>query len=113
MSSTSPRPEVELGPDDRQRLVEADQRLREAVKAYEPFAGRDAKPGQAAPEHDLEALADAQAAVEAAEDELWRLRDELLGWARPPWAPRAALVADWFSDEDAVYDDVDAGSSQQ
>jgi hypothetical protein len=113
MSSTSPRREVELSAEDRRRLEDADGRLREAVRAYEPYLGREAKPGKAAPEHDLEPLADAQAALEAAEDDLWRLREELLGWPRPSWAPRAALVADWFSDEDAVYDDVNAGPLQQ
>ena len=35
---------------------------------------------------------------------LWQLREQLLGWARPPWAPRASLVGDWYSDEDADYD---------
>ena len=39
-----------------------------------------------------------------AEAELWRLREELLHWRRPAWAPSAASVADWFSVEDADYD---------
>jgi hypothetical protein len=50
------------------------------------------------------ALRDAQEWVEAAEERLWQLREGLLGWARPPWAPRASLVSDWFSEEDADYD---------
>jgi hypothetical protein len=54
----------------------------------------------------LDELARAQAEVEAAEDDRWRLREELLGWVRPPWAPGAGLVADWFSDEDAAYDEL-------
>ncbi|MDA8295608.1 MAG: hypothetical protein M0004_03285 [Actinomycetota bacterium] len=48
------------------------------------------------------------AEVEAAEDELWRLRQELLGLVRPLWAPGAGLVAYWFSDEDAAYDELPA-----
>jgi hypothetical protein len=56
--------------------------------------------------HDANEMRAAQEAVEAAEDHLWQLREELLGWVRPPWAPSAALTSDWFSDEDAVYDDL-------
>ena len=52
-------------------------------------------------------MRDAQLAVEAAEAQLWSVRQELLGWTRPPWAPSATLAADWFSDEDTVYDDDD------
>jgi hypothetical protein len=33
------------------------------------------------------------------------MREQLLGWARPSWAPAATLVSGWFSDEDAVYDE--------
>jgi hypothetical protein len=68
------------------------------------------KEGDAAPVHDLEQLALAQADIEGAERELWRLRETLLRWPRPTWAPGAALVADWFSVEDAVYDDVSSTS---
>jgi len=56
-------------------------------------------------------MAQAYAEVDTAEAALWQLREELLGWPRPAWAPRASLVADWFSDEDRVYDDVEAGST--
>lgn len=59
------------------------------------------------PIHTFAEVADAQAAVEAVERELWRLREELLGWSRPSWAPSATLVADWFSDEDAIYDEAE------
>jgi len=52
-------------------------------------------------------MARAQAEIERAEAELWRLREEFLGWARPARAPAAALVSDWFSDEDRIYDDVE------
>jgi hypothetical protein len=56
-------------------------------------------------------MAAAYAGVDAAEAGLWRLREELLGWPRPASVPRASLVADWFSEEDRIYDDVDAGST--
>lgn len=48
----------------------------------------------------------AQVAVASAEGELWCLRASLLRWQRPSWAPSASLVADWFSPEDAIYDEV-------
>jgi len=50
-------------------------------------------------------MAVAQAEVQAAEDNLWQLRAELLGWERPPWAPRATQVTAWMSDEDQIYDE--------
>jgi hypothetical protein len=53
--------------------------------------------------HQLDA---ALVAIEGAERELWRLRGELFRWTRPAWAPSASLVADWFSEEDRVYDKV-------
>jgi hypothetical protein len=92
----SRRPDVQLTTEHERRLEDAHRRLREAVEVYQQHVEQDLGP--------MQVLADAQAAVEAAEDELWRLRDELLGWSRPSWALSAALVADWFSDEDAVYD---------
>ena len=99
------RSERDLHPSDRQRLTVADQRLRQAVKAYEPFLGRELGPDGDPVAHDFEQMARAQAEVEEAERELWCLREELLGWPRPSWAPPATLVADWFSDEDRVYDE--------
>lgn len=100
--------ERELSAEDRQRLDDAYRRLRTAVAAYEPYLARDQFVAQGRAAVPLDELARAQAEVEAAEDELWRLREELLGWARPPWAPGAGLVADWFSDEDAAYDELPA-----
>lgn len=99
---TSPLPARslnDLDPADQKRLEDALGRLREAVKAYEPFDG-------GTPVHDEAAMWRAQEDVEAAERELWRLREELLGWSRPAWAPPATFVADWFSEEDRVYDDI-------
>ena len=60
------------------------------------------------PVYDAEAVVRAQAGVQHAEAELWHVREELLGWARPTWSPSATQVADWFSDEDCVYDDLPA-----
>ncbi len=100
---TAARSEHELNPEERQALDGSHRRLREAVAAYEQLTGSELKSGETLPVHDLE---HAQAHVDMAERELWRLREELLAWPRPSWAPRAALVADWFSEEDAVYDDI-------
>jgi hypothetical protein len=99
------RSEADLSPADRQRLEDAYRALREAVARYEPFLGRELRPGEPVPEHRSDDVASAQAEIGRAEQELWRLREALLGWARPPWAPGAALVAEWFSDEDRSYDD--------
>lgn len=109
MSSSVPtRSGDQLTPPDRQRLEEAHRRLRDAVAAYEPFIGRELVPGEQVPVHDATQMARAQAEVEKAEQELWRLREELLGWTRPAWAPEATLVADWFSEEDRSYDEATA-----
>jgi len=101
-----------LTPEQQRRLEEAHRRLRDAVAAYEPFLGRELKPGAPVPVHRAADMAHAQAAIERAEQELWSLREELLGWARPSWAPDAALVADWFSPEDESYDDLSADPAQ-
>lgn len=100
------RSERELTDSDRARLEAGHRELAAAVKAYERFLGGELQPGQPVPVHDANEMRAAQEAVEAAEDHLWQLREELLGWVRPPWAPSAALTSDWFSDEDAVYDDL-------
>lgn len=99
------RPERDLRPEDRQRLDDALHRLRVAVEAYEQFLGAELAPGQAVRMHDAREMASAQAAIESADEELWKLREALLGWTRPSWA-RALSVTDWFSEEDAVYDDL-------
>jgi hypothetical protein len=114
VSSSAPtRREDELSPADRERLNAAHRALRKAVAAYEPFTlGTELIPGQPIRTHPLEAMAEAQAAVQTAERDLWRLREELLGWVRPQWAPTAASVGDWFSDDDSVYDEVDSGPAR-
>ena len=108
MAAMPIRSEDELSSDERKRLENAFARLREAVKGYEPFARSQLQTGQEMPVLDAQSVAEAQADVEAAEEDLWRLREDLLGWARPSWASNATLVVDWFSDEDAVYDDIDS-----
>ena len=84
--------------------------MRSAVAHYENFIGEELKPGKPVPAHNLEEMAGAQKDVEAAERELWRLREEFLGWVRPSWAPGATLVADWLSDDDSIYDDMEPGA---
>lgn len=96
---------AELSPQERELLESAQRRLKEAVQNYDRFLAGELKPGMDAPVHKLEDMAAAQAEIEAAEVELWRLREKLLAWRRPGWAQSAASVSDWFSDEDADYDD--------
>jgi len=94
----------DLGAADRDRLERAYRRLREATESYEPFHGGGLVPNPGAPVPDAGAMVAAPAEVQDAENALWQLREELPGWARPAWAPNAGLVADWFSDEDRIYD---------
>jgi hypothetical protein len=110
VNSTPVHSEDQITPGQQKMLNDAYRRLRTAVADYEPFVGHALKPGESVPVHNLEEIARAQGEVEAAERELWRLREELLGWVRPSWAPNATLVADWFSDDDAVYDEIDSSS---
>jgi hypothetical protein len=105
VSATPTRSEGELTKDERARLENAHRRLREAVTAYDQFIGRPLKVGEQVPTHDYDGVARAQVEVEAAERELWQVREDVLHWPRPAWAPGATLVADWFSAEDAVYDE--------
>ena len=98
------RREADLTEQERDRLERAHAQLRKTVAEYEQFVGGPLGPGDQVPVHDAREMSEAQAAIESAEAELWRLREELLGWHRPAWAPRATLVSDWFSDEDSVYD---------
>lgn len=109
MSSLPARSEDQLGPAERQQLEAAHRRLRQSVTAYQEYMDREVDQGEPIPVDHAEQVAEAQTAVEEAERELWRLREQLLGWERPPWAPGATLVADWFSKDDAVYDDMDSG----
>jgi hypothetical protein len=98
----------DLSPEDRARLEDAHRRLRAAVDAYQPFLGGELPPREDIKPYDAQAMARAQQEIEAAEAKLWHLREELLGWSRPAWAPRASIVSDWFSAEDSVYDEYEA-----
>lgn len=100
----APRSITDLSVTERKRLEDAHRRLRDAVARYEEFRGGALAPDAELPAHGTHAMAAAQAEVGLAEGELWHVREELLGWTRPSWAPNAALVADWFSDEDRIYD---------
>ncbi len=106
VSDAAHRTDRELSAEVRARLEAAHQALRVAVAAYESFVGGRPEAGKSAPVHDLDEMRRAQAEVESAEDRLWQLREALLGWTRPSWSPSASLTSDWFSDEDAVYDDL-------
>jgi hypothetical protein len=86
----SSRSEDDLTQADRRQLEEALKELQAVVTASE--TAND--PGAA------------QEAIDRAEEHLWELRERLLGWSRPLWAPRASLVGDWFSSDDAVYDEM-------
>lgn len=105
MSSVPTHPNVELSPDARGRLEAAHRKLRQAVENYQQVTDSVLEPGKDATNHAASDLADARRATEQAEQELWLLREELLGWTRPSWVPSASFAADWFSEEDAVYDE--------
>jgi hypothetical protein len=101
------RSESELNASERQRLESAHRELSDAVADYERrFAGGTLRPGEAVAVHRMDEMSAAQTRVDRAEAELWRAREDLLGWRRPEWAPRASLVSDWFCEEDAAYDAV-------
>ena len=106
MSDAARRREGDLTPDERAQLEAAHRELQAAVDGYQSFLGGELAPGANVKVHDARDMAEAQSQVAVAEDRLWKVREELLGWARPAWAPSAALVSDWFSEEDAVYDDL-------
>ena len=96
------RSDNDLTPDERRLLATAHAELRAAVKNYEQYLGGELKPGTPIPPE----LREAQERIDKAEENLWKLRERLLGWSRPASTPRASLVTDWFSEEDADYDQV-------
>lgn len=98
------RPEAELTGAERQLLEEAHAELRKAATAYDQYVAALLRPGETPTPIPRGELAAAQRRIELAENRLWQLRERLLGWERPPWAPPASEVTDWFSPEDAVYD---------
>lgn len=106
--TSQPIPVSALTDEQRSELERAHERLRLAVEAYEMFLGGPLEPGEGFPAVDSTEVVEAQRHVEEAEKQLWQLREAYLGWARPAWAPSAAFEADWFSAEDAIYDEVNA-----
>lgn len=96
----------DLSAEDLDRLATAHRRLRDAVMEYERrFVTGPVAADEDAPVLDAAEMSAAQLEAQSAERELWRLREELLGWSRPTALPSALQMAEWFSDEDAVYDD--------
>jgi hypothetical protein len=104
-SSVPARSEADLDVGERQVLQDAHRELRAAVEAYEGFLGKELQPGRPVTVVGAEDLQETQERVENAERRLWDLRERLLGWVRPPWAPPATLVSDWILEEDPGYDD--------
>jgi hypothetical protein len=97
LEMTGETPHRQLTVVEHEVLARADDRLRYAVAEYIRAVDDRADAAQ------IEAL---QIEIGAAEDQLWRHRAALLNRYRPPWAPSASLVADWFSPEDRVYDEM-------
>jgi hypothetical protein len=90
-----------LSASERGKLSTAQQRLTQAVKNYARFERRaPLRAGEEAPSHDFEEMLAAQKEVREAEADLWKLRETLLGWHRPTWAPAATQVSDWFLEEE-------------
>lgn len=105
MSSSLPaRSERDLSSEEQQALEAAHTELRAAAEAYEVFLGNELQSGVDVPIVKADEMQAAQERVEAAERRLWELRERLLGWTRPPWAPPATFVSDWILEEDPGYD---------
>lgn len=98
------RSERDLPEVERHALVTAHAELRAAVAAYEAFLGQEIPIGGDISVMSADEMRVAQERVETAERTLWELREQLLGWARPSWAPSATLVADWILEDDPGYD---------
>lgn len=101
------RSEADLTEAERAELKDAHAELRAAAAAYGKYSAPPLKAGQDIVPIPMDELAAAQSRVDQAEAKLWSVRERLLGWHRPSWAPSATQVADWLSDEDAVYDSLD------
>lgn len=109
MSSSLPaRSEGDLTASERRALQDAHRELRASAEAYEALLGKELQPGAPVTIVGAEDLQGAQERVEKAERQLWELRERLLGWARPTWAPPATLVSDWILEDDPGYDDESA-----
>jgi hypothetical protein len=104
-SSVPARSEADLSASERKSLQNAHGELRAAVEAYEHFLDKELQPGTPVTVARAQDLREAQELVESAERRLWDLRERLLGWTRPPWAPPATLVTDWILEEDPGYEE--------
>jgi hypothetical protein len=109
VSSSPARSEQQLTPEEHRVLEQAHADLRAAVGAYEAFLGKELEPGADVAIANIDDLRAAQERVEAAERTLWALRERLLGWSRPAWAPAATLVSDWILEDDPGYDEPATG----
>lgn len=94
----------ELSSEDLRRLKSALDELRAAVVDYDKYLATEPLGMTDVVPIPLDELAKAQHRITEAEAELWRLREELLGWVRPTSLPSASSVTDWFSKEDEIYD---------
>jgi len=104
-SATPSRSELDLTAEQRSAIERAHVDLRGAVEAYEKFLGNELRPDEDLAAMNAEELRAAQERVESTETKLWELRERLLGWSRPAWAPPATLVSDWILEDDPGYDD--------
>jgi len=95
MTGETPHPQLTVV--EREVLARADDRLRYTV-------AEDIR--SVADQADAARIEGLQIELETAEDQLWRHRVALLYPPRPPWALGASLIADWFSPEDRVYDEM-------
>ena len=98
------RSERDLSPEEHQAIEAAHAELRAAVEGYEAFLGKELHHPEDVRVVKADEMQAAQERVEAAERRLLELRERLLGWTRPSWAPPATLVSDWILEEDPGYD---------
>jgi len=94
----------DLAPHDRARLEAVYNKLKAAARATQEFRGGCLEPGKNVEPMSARDMALAYSKVSTAEENLWRLREELLGWRRPAWSPPSTQLLDWFCEEDAAYD---------
>ena len=83
MSPDSIRRERDLTPAEREELDAAYSRLEKVQSAYNELLRTESQDKALQSIHNLGTLADAEEDFHSAEDELWELRERLLGWKRP------------------------------
>ncbi|MCA1840048.1 MAG: hypothetical protein ABR507_10345 [Actinomycetota bacterium] len=99
MSIGATRSPEELTAEESAQLKAAHARLREAALAAERFRSQELKPGEDLEPKKIEEMAKVYAAIDSAERELWRLREKLLSWSRPPSAISARESIDWILED--------------